>query len=154
MPRKLGIRARAADDSGIAGVHLWVDGRGVKVESFAPYTWRTRLGRGTHTIVARAFARDGQVASVAVNVRRRSGHAAARRARGASSWRVVSRPTAGGTVVFGKGPRRSSARATLSRCNDPRGKRVARVRLHANRKGKVRAARRAPGLCLLRVSRG
>jgi hypothetical protein len=129
----------------------------VSVESFAPYTWRTRLGRGTHTIVARAFAKDGQVASVAVNVRRRAGRAgraAARRARGASSWRVVSRPTAGGTVVLGKGPRRSSARATLARCNDPRGKRVARVRLHANRKGKVRPVRRAAGLCLLRVSRG
>ena len=154
VPRRLQIRARAADDSGIDTVHLWVDGRGIGVEWSAPYRWRARVPRGTHTITARAWANDGQIASAAVTVHRRSGRAAGRRARRGLSWRVASRPTAGGTVVLGKGPRRSSARVTLARCDDPAGKRVARVRLHANRKGKVRPVRRAHGLCVLRVSRG
>jgi hypothetical protein len=151
---RLGLKAKAADDHGIARVGFWVDRKWVGTDRTAPYAmkWRAskRTGFRSHTVTARAFSVDGGVSSWAVTVKRvHSVRAAAAGSR--PGWRLASKPAATGTALRGRGVPRHRVVAYLTRCNDQRARVVQRIRMRAARDGSVRANPRRANLCVLRM---
>jgi Bacterial Ig domain/Right handed beta helix region len=152
----LRMAARVSDNSGINRVGFWFDGHWIGTARKAPYKMSWRVTKGTkfrsHTVTLRAFAADGQVSSRAVTVRRVHRGAGARAA--ASSrrgWRLASSPGANGTTLRGGGRPRHKLVVTLTRCADPSARAVKRLRLRAQRDGKIRAQVAKANLCVLRL---
>jgi hypothetical protein len=145
-------QASGSDDSGIARLEVWVgaDRRlSLKRSSFRGHARLPRsVRRGLHTVVVRAFARDGGVASSAVTIVRR-GRASTRPDR-KRAWSLASRPSGDTTVFRGRGPARARITVTLTRCADGSGRVVSRVRLRAGR-DRIVSAVQGPGLCILRL---
>jgi hypothetical protein len=151
---RLSLKAKAADDHGIARVGFWVDRRWVGTDRTAPYAmkWRAskRTGFRSHTVTVRAISVDGGVSSWAITVKRV--HTASAAATGArSGWRLASRPAATGTALRGRGIARHRVVAYLTRCDDQRARVVRRIRMRAARDGSLRANPREGNLCVLRV---
>jgi hypothetical protein len=104
--------------------------------------------RGHHTVSARAFARDGDAASVAVTVVRGR---RATRSRSSRRWRLASAPGGPGTLLQGTATPRRTVRVTLARCGDRRGRVVRRMRLRSGRRGVLRGQLRSRGLCITQL---
>jgi hypothetical protein len=151
---RLDLKAKAADDHGIARVGFWVDRQWVGTDRTAPYAmkWRAskRTGFRSHTVTVRAFSVDGGVSSWAITVKRvHTARAAAAGAR--PGWRLASKPAATGTALRGRGIPRHRVVAYLTRCDDQRARVVQRIRMRAARDGSLRANPRGGNLCVLRV---
>ena len=152
--KRLWLSAEAADNSGVGRVELWVDRRKRGVDTTAPYTFDVASGRrlraGRHTIAVRAFAKDGQVASMGITaVRKRRGGGRRARSSRVRAWRVASAPGARGTLLSGDGPRRKRITVALARCGDRKGRTVQRIRSRSRRDGRIDLRRRRAGLCVV-----
>jgi hypothetical protein len=146
------LSAAATTTGAIERVEFWLDGTRVATDRTAPYAvsrWRVpaSVSNGTHTVVARAFAADGSVASSAVNVVRGRSASAARAT--ASAWRVASKPTADHTALVGAGPASAGAKVTVTRCGDHTGKAVRTLRVKAGKTGAVAGSLNGQGFCIL-----
>jgi hypothetical protein len=72
LRRSVLVRAAATDDSGVARIELWIDGRLRQAVSGTRIAWRWRLGRtrpGRHLLVVRAYDGAGNRGSSAARVR-------------------------------------------------------------------------------------
>lgn len=149
----LRFAATAQDDSGIARVELWFDGKRLKSDSKAPYgaVWHVlrSTSNGTHTATARVVAKDGQIASQSVTVTKvRSG---ATTARSSAGWAVASSPRDGATVLTGTGRARHRVTVTLARCADRAAKRVVRRTIRASKQGRFTAKVGTARLCVSKL---
>lgn len=68
VSRRITITAVASDDTAIASVAFYVDGRLACTDGTAAYTCAVRLARGRHTLTARAIDTSGNVDLSAVTV--------------------------------------------------------------------------------------
>jgi hypothetical protein len=145
--RTLSIAATASDDSGVQRVEFWIDGKRIASDTKAPYAvsdWSapSSLSYSTHTLVARAFDRNGATASAAVTiVRVRSGSSA--RSSSVDAWRA----TSAGTALRADGPSRESAKVTVTRCTDAKAAAVRTVTVRSGANGRLAD----DGLCVLSV---
>jgi hypothetical protein len=109
-----------------------------------------------HTVAARAFDAQGQAASTAMLVRVSHGGGAARaaavRSVGRSALLASAAAGPGATRFAGQAPKQRMLRATLTRCDDRKGKVVDRARLRADGDGRLSATRGRSGLCVLGLS--
>ncbi|WP_081690627.1 Ig-like domain-containing protein [Conexibacter woesei] len=149
------LSAAATTTGAIDHVEFWLDGTRIASDDTAPYAvsrWRVprSVTAGAHTVVARAFATDGAVASSAVNVVRGSSRSATRAtATSAGSWRIASKPTADRTALVGAGPASAGAKITVTRCADRTGRAVKSLRVKAGRTGAVTGSLIGQGFCIL-----
>jgi hypothetical protein len=147
--KTLAIAATATDDRGVQRVEFWVDGKRIAADWQTPYkvtSWSVpgSLSYGTHTLVARAFDRNGAAASAAVTiVRVRSGATTSSRSADVDAWRA----TSSGTALHADGPARESAGVTVTRCADRKAAPVRTVKVRAGSDGKLAD----DGLCVLSV---
>jgi Bacterial Ig domain/Bacterial Ig-like domain/Right handed beta helix region len=145
--RTLTVAATATDDRAVQRVEFWVDGKRIAADTKAPYgvsDWSapSSLSYGTHTLVARAFDRQGAAASAAVTiVRVRPGSAA--RSSSVDAWRA----TSAGTALRADGPARESAKVTVTRCADAKAGAVRTVTVRSGADGRLAD----DGLCVLSV---